>query len=389
MADKVVWELSKLHEWDKNPRTITNEAFERLKWQIEHLTEYKPLLINQDGVVLGGNMRLRAYRELGKKEVWVSVVQTKSEEEMWEYALSDNDHVGRTDSDILANEMPNLNIDWSKYAVDLKESTNLDALLDQFKEVEEDEAPEVSDELAVSKLGEVYQLGRHRLMCGDSTKIEDVEKLMNGQKADFFFGDPPYGMRLDTNYSLMHSYNSMGYSKKHERVIGDDADFDAGLVVPIVDSIKDQIWFGADYYAHSLGDTEHSGSWGVWDKRVEESQDKIFGSCFELFWSRQKRKRVIYRFRWAAFFTQGEKREYNHPTSKSVKMISKLLEDYSNGDNVLDLFGGSGSTLIACEQTNRTCYMMEIDPKYCDVIRKRYSKFIGKESKWITETPRI
>ncbi|TVL99564.1 MAG: hypothetical protein CV087_17545 [Candidatus Brocadia sp. WS118] len=152
--------ISELKEWDKNPRTISKDAFDRLKYQVEKLKDYKPLLITPDNVVIGGNMRLKAYRELGIKETMVSVVDPKNENEKWEYALSDNDHVGATDSDMLANEMPNLDIEWSKYAVDIKEPTNLQELLNQFKPVEEDEAPEVSNEPAISKLGEKYRLGK-------------------------------------------------------------------------------------------------------------------------------------------------------------------------------------------------------------------------------------
>ena len=254
------------------------------------------------------------------------------------------------------------------------------------EEVVEDDVPEVTEN-PVSKPGEIYQLGRHRVMCGDSTKIEDVEKLMDGKKADLFISDPPYGMRLDTNYSGMHG---MHRGKNHEKVIGDNEDFDAQTILPMVVNIPEQIWFGADYYGHSLGDTEHTGSWCVWDKRVEESQDKGFGSCFELLWSKKKHKRMIYRYQWAGFFTQGEKRDFDHPTEKSARLVGHLVKDYSkDGDIVLDLFGGSGSTLIACEQTNRICYGMEIDPKYIDVIRKRYAKFIGKEEEWEKITPKI
>ena len=120
--------LSELKAWENNPRTITEEAYARLKWQITHLEPYKPLLINQDNIVLGGNMRLKAFQELGIKEVDVSVVKTENESKMWEYALSDNDHVGSTDADVLANTMPQLNIDWSKYAVDINNSIVIDAL---------------------------------------------------------------------------------------------------------------------------------------------------------------------------------------------------------------------------------------------------------------------
>jgi len=182
---KDYWNISKLREWNKNPRSITKEGFERLKKQIQKLGQYKPLIITPDGEVLGGNMRLKAYRKLGIDKIWVNIIEPKSESEKLEYSLSDNDRAGYYNDDLLANLIPQYpEFNWSDYSVDLKEPTNLKDLLDQFKEVVEDEVPGVSDEPAVSELGEVYQLGRHRLMVGDSTKIEDVEKLMNRQKAD-------------------------------------------------------------------------------------------------------------------------------------------------------------------------------------------------------------
>lgn len=371
--------LSDLKLNENNPRLIREDKFKKLVASIKDfpkMMELRPIVIDKDMNILGGNMRFRALQEAGYNEIddsWVKIADKLTDEEKKRFVIEDNMPFGEWDWDILANnfEVGDL-LDWGFNENELK--------IEQ--EVVEDEVPEVSDKPAVSKLGEVYQLGRHRLMCGDATKIEDVEKLMNGQKADIFIGDPPYGMRLDTNYSGMHG---MHRGKNHEQVIGDDEDFDVNTIMPTVGDIAKQIWFGADYYAKSLGDTEHSGSWAVWDKRVEESQDAGFGSCFELFWSKEKHKRMIYRFQWAGFFTQGEKRDFDHPTEKSVRLISKILEDYGkDAVNVLDLFLGSGSTLIACEQTNRICYGMEIDPKYVDVIRKRYAKFIGKENEWQT-----
>lgn len=378
--------ISELKEWDKNPRTISKDAFDRLKYQVEKLKDYKPLLITPDNVVIGGNMRLKAYRELGIKETMVSVVDPKNENEKWEYALSDNDHVGATDSDMLANEMPNLDIEWSKYAVDIKEPTNLQELLNQFKPVEEDEAPEVGQGEAVSKLGEVYQLGRHRLMCGDSTKIEDVEKLMDGKKADMVFTDPPYGMDLDTDFSKIkgteNSPNAKGY--KYDKVIGDDKPFNYQDFTWI--DCKEQFWWGADYYARTLSE---DGSWFVWLKR-NEADSEMLGNEFEMCWSKQRHRKEIIRKRWVGFnaIENGDKRV--HPTQKPIELCAWFINKFSQPEQkIVDLFGGSGSTLIACEQTNRTCFMMELDPKYVDVIRKRYAKFIGKEEEWQTITPII
>ena len=387
---------SDLTLWDDNPRNIKPKDFERLKKQIQELGQYKPLLITEDGTVIGGNMRLRAYMDLGIEDIWVSVVNPKDDNQMLAYALSDNDRAGYYDDDLLANlSSAYPDFEWGDYAVDLAPPTTLD---DLFKtEVEEDEAPEV-DETAepVSKLGEVYQLGRHRLMCGDSTKIEDVEKLMNGQKADMVFTDPPYGMDLDTDYSSLNSKPEFVAEKhlksmqgnSYDKVIGDDEPFNYQEYMWL--ECKEQFWWGGDYYAKTLPD---GGSWFVWDKRNDNEQlDKMFGSQFELCWSKQKHKRELVRVQWAGVF--GTEQEFDHkrhhPTQKPIKLSSWFIDKFSKEqDKIIDLFGGSGSTLIACEQLQRTCYMMELDPKYCDVIRKRYAKFIGKEETWEEVSPRV
>jgi len=392
------WDISKLHEWDKNPRSISKDGFERLKKQIKKLGQYKPLLITTDGTVLGGNMRLRAYKELGVDKVWVSIINPKTENEKLEYSLSDNDRAGYYDDDLLTNLSPYYpDFNWSDYAVDLKEPTNLDELLDQFKEVVEDEVPEVSDEPAISKLGEVYQLGRHRLMCGDSTKIEDVEKLMDGKKADMVFTDPPYGMNLNTKNSARKTTSAFAKAKgvssgrDYDAVIGDDKEYDPIHLFKMFPDVKEMFLWGGDYYSDLIPNKKDS-SWFVWDKRIEENFDNMIGSSFEMCWSKQKHKREIIRIRWVFIF--GTEKEFDkkrhHPTQKPIELSVWFINKFSKENNlIIDLFGGSGSTLIACEQTNRICYMMELDPKYCDVIRKRYANLIGKGDSWQTETPVI
>mgnify|MGYP001617181139 CR=1 FL=1 len=181
--DKTIWDISKLKNWEKNPRAIKKEDFERLKKQIKELGQYKPLLITEDGTVLGGNMRLQAYKELGLTDIWVSIVKAETEAEKLKYALSDNDRAGYYVEQDLAELIQEwgLEIGFEDYHVDLGQSSSLTDVLNQFApDIEEDEAPAVSEGEPESKLGEVYQLGRHRLMCGDSTKLDDVEKLMGG-----------------------------------------------------------------------------------------------------------------------------------------------------------------------------------------------------------------
>jgi DNA modification methylase len=262
------------------------------------------------------------------------------------------------------------------------------------EEVIEDEVPEVTEN-PVSKLGEVYQLGRHRLLCGDSTKIEDVEKLMDGQKADMVFTDPPYGIDLDTDYSGMPSRwnNKNMYQNKFKKVEGDSKPFNATHLFNF--GTKEVFLWGADYYANTLPDGGVNGTYFVWDKREAENFDKMLGSPYELCWSKQKHKKEFIRMRWASFLhgqaTEGEQSKNRvHPTQKPQALASWFYKKFSKeNDIIVDLYGGSGSFLIACEQTNRICYGMEIDPRYCDVIRKRYAKFIGKEEEWQTVTPKI
>ena len=256
------------------------------------------------------------------------------------------------------------------------------------QEIIEDEVPEEVE--TKCKLGDIWQLGNHRLMCGDSTCITDVEQLMNGNKADMVFTDPPYGMNLDTDYSSMKNNldfakekNFTGGKKYAQDIVDDFKPEMINLILSL--SIKETFLWGADYYAELLPN-KNDGSWIVWDKRAnnnddikaDENSDKMFGSCFELCWSKQKHKRDIARIKWAGVF--GIEKEFDHkrhhPTQKPTALVQWFLDRYSKENwKILDLFGGSGSTLIACEQLDRKCYMMELDPHYCDVILQRYIKF--------------
>ena len=398
-------QLNELVLWDKNPRAIKEVDYERLKNLIKELGLFKPFVINQDNIILGGNMRYRVCKDLGYKEVFVSVVKTNNEAEMFSYALADNDRAGYYEEDKVAElvlQNPTLKLDM--YKLDLGQLTPVEDLLERFgPSLEEDEPPELEEGEAISKLGEVYQLGRHRVMCGDSTKIEDVEKLMNGQKADMVFTDPPYGMNLDTDWSgaksklqFYQEKGCKGSGNKYERVIGDNEDFNPELVATIFnnfDYCKEIFVWGADYYPELLKNYK-LGNMFVWDKRSNddtnidyvEQSDKMFGSQFELCWSKNKHRKQIARVKWAGIF--GTEKEFDkkrvHPSQKPTTLSSWFIDKYSKeNDLIVDLFGGSGSTLIACEQLNRQCYMMELDEKYASVIIDRWEKFTGQVAKKI------
>jgi len=418
-----------LHVWDKNPRGITESGFERLKKQIKKLGQYKPLLIKPDGTVIGGNMRLRAYQELNISPVWVSTITFEKlgdafvavidgekqegiyrtvEQGMLEYALSDNDRAGYYEDENLVEIIDTYkdDIDFGDYSLDLGEPISIQGLIDKYTPDEEDEPPEVSDEPAISKLGEVYQLGKHRLMCGDSTKIEDVEKLMNGQKADMVFTDPPYGVNYEEK-----TRNIANQRKDILPVANDNLGKDAlkEIVFPAFQNIATMLKNGGAYYVCS----PQGGELGLMMMMMDAGipcrhmivwkKDAPVFSMGRLDYDYQHEP-ILYGWRGSHQFYGGgqfkssvwdiprPKSSKLHPTMKPIELVSNAIKNGSKSDDViLDLFGGSGSTLIACEQTNRTCYMMEIDPKYCDVIRRRYWKFVnnGDDVEWDEHTPGI
>jgi DNA modification methylase len=391
--------IKKLTGWDKNPRGIKKDDYNRLKKQIQDLGVYKPLLVNEDYVVLGGNMRLKVLTDLGVENVWVSVVKASTPEMMTKYALSDNDEAGYYEEQQLAELLQPLEINLDDYRVNLGKPISITELLAKFgPDVVEDEPPAVEEE-AISKRGEIYQLGRHRLMCGDAIDAGAVSILMNRKKANMTFTDPPYLMDFTGN---VHADGSKSHNAKFGEILNDnlsEEDKDK-FIVSFIDNIK-QFTVGAYYICwYRLGlhylfsglkdnDLEYKALI-IWDKgnhtlsnsdyqsRYEPivygwvDEHKFYGgrSCFDL-WS----------------IPRTQKNEL-HPTMKPVALCAKAITDSTEQNGiVLDLFGGSGSTLIACEQTNRICYMMELDPRYVDVIRKRYALFIGKGDEWEATTP--
>lgn len=306
--------------------------------------------------------------------------------------LAANKQGGEFDYSILPDvllELDGANVDWDLTGFELDE---IEDLLAPFKVedglTDEDSVPEVKQSFV--KRGDVYLLGNHRLMCGDSTSIDAVEKLMNGEKADMVFTDPPYGMALDASYKNM-AINSSKYKTKripHNNVIGDHEDFHPELINSIFSyflNCKEMFLFGADYYSELIPD-KNSGSWVVWDKRQNESGanlDGMFGSSFELCWSKAKHSRDIARIIMSSGYMNKNSKEDKrvHPTQKPVALVEWFFKKWGDETkSVVDLFGGSGSTLIACEKTNRKCFMMELDEHYCQVIIERWQNFTGKQA---------
>jgi len=239
-----------------------------------------------------------------------------------------------------------------------------------------DRAAELQEKWGM-KLGDLWEVGEHRLVCGDCTDAVVVERVMGGEKADAIVADPPYGMNLDTDWSgIRGTGKSMGAAKKikgkaYPRVIGDDKPFDATVLFDLWD-VLEMFLFGADYYSETIRGRA-DGSWLVWDKR-KESQADGFGSEFELIWSKARHKRRILRHEWFGFLRAGEYGDSRvHPTQKPVALIVDIIQQWCR-QVVADPFLGSGTTMVACQQLGRKCRGIELSPPYCAVTLERLSQ---------------
>lgn len=364
--------VSSLINWDKNPRSITKVNFKKLKEDLQR-DNFAPLVVNQDNIVLSGNQRLRAIRELGWGEVEISRVETRSEEDMVWYALRGNESSGEWDLDKLAELTYDLP-EFDNFKIDLKNIT-LDKLKKRYgPEPIEDEPPPVPDE-PESKRGEIYELGRHRLMCGDATSREDVEKLMDGKKADMVFTDPPYGVSYEGRTKDKLTIRGDGNTEVFGKAVDNFLTVPGAafyVCCPAGNNFKDFLipFTRRCYHAATIVWVKNSLVLGHGDYHYRH-EPILYG------WSRGAGHK-FYGDRTQTTVWEIDKPSVSkeHPTMKPVAVPARAIKNSSKkGDIVLDLFGGSGSTLIACEQTNRICYMMEIDPRYCDVIRKRYEVF--------------
>ena len=365
--------IGDIKPYPNNPR-INDHAVQGVADSIHAFGFQQPIVVDKEGVIIVGHTRYKAAQQLGLDKVPVVVADNLTPDEAAAYRLADNKTAEAAiwDDGKLAIELGNIELDMSPWF----ENQDLSTV-----DVHEQDVPETVESRA--KRGDVWQLGRHRVMCGDSTNLEDVKTLMGDVRADLLITDPPYGMNLDTDYSSAAG-SSKSLGKKHgvrgntyEKVIGDNDDFSPALITSLFDnfpSIGEVFLFGADYYTELIPGRKE-GSWLVWDKRKPTQADAI-GSEFELIWSKGKHKRRVLRHDWFGFTSSENAKDAQHrvhPTQKPVTLIVDIIEQWGKDAEVIaDLYGGSGTTLIAAEQLGRTCYMMELDPHYCDVIIQRW-----------------
>ena len=378
--------IDSILEFQGDLKKLSKENREKLKKSILKNGFTAPIFIWQhggDNFILDGHQRLATLLHMRQKGydiplLPVAYIEAENEQQAKEKLLVITSQYGEFDLDVLNDWVSGIDDDiadilrFSDSELDFKEE-------DKTETLDDDELPE--DVEPITKLGDLWELGRHRVLCGDSTDTEMVARLMNGQKADMVFCDPPYGMFLDADFSSMEG---IGTGKKYDNIIGDHEDFTPKLITTVFDNLgycKEIFMWGADYYTEMLP-KRNAGSWIVWDKMrggegVNDNYDKMFGSNFELCWSKGRHKRAIARVLWKGIFGLNGKDEdihkRIHPTQKPIELCIWFIEKFSKDNKIItDLYLGSGSTLIACEKTNRICYGMELDPHYCDVIVNRY-----------------
>ena len=363
-----------------NPRQLTKDQYKSLRDSMERFGLVDPVIINKhpdrENIVIGGHQRLRIAKDMGIEKVPCVELSLDLNQEK-ELNVRLNRNVGEWDYDALANYFDVGELTEWGFSDD-----DLQFWADEPTEglIDDDEIPEVEE--SITKQGDLWLLGEHRVLCGDATKKEDVERLMDGQKADMVFTDPPYGVDYD------------GGMKKQNKLKNDNLGTEIySLFMPYaVESLKDDgafyVWY-ADATATATA-TADSGlvisAQIIWAKNHAQfmSSAKYKGKHEPCFYAHKKGKTA----KWYGEnnevtlweYDRASKNEY-HPTQKPIALSERANKNSSPKNGlVLDTFLGSGSTLIACEKTNRKCYGMEIDPHYCDVIVKRWEEFTGKEA---------
>ena len=395
MAQRIeLWPLDRLKPYERNARTHSAEQVAQIAASIVEFGFTNPILVDSSDGIIAGHGRLQAALELGLSTVPVVVFDHLSDRQRRAYILADNQLALNAgwDLELLRTELQDLVADDFDLSVIGFSDEELSDLLPEIEELppedaDEEAVPEVPEE-PITKPGDVWLLGKHRLMCGDSTNIQHVERLMDGKKADMVFTDPPYGV----NYEGGHFHSGdVNIKRKREKLANDADDQIYADVIPLIASFCDgpcYTWFADTKPLKLYQAVEAVGQIHaliIWHKinakyaAINAQYKQRHEPC--LYWKPKGST-----LRWCGASTEATlwemKRDSTnnfHPTQKPVELAERAIGNHK-AQTVLDLFGGSGSTLIACEKTSRHCRMMELEPAYCDVIVKRWEDFTGKKA---------
>jgi DNA modification methylase len=372
--------INKVRSNPNNPRIIKDDKFQKLVKSIQEfpqMLEIRPIVVNEEMIVLGGNMRLKACQEAGIKEIPIIKASNLTEEQQKEFIIKDNVGFGEWDWNDLANNWDSEKL--KEWGLDIPgfEAEVLEAEEDDFA------APEGGIETDIV-VGDLFEIGEHRLLCGDSTDSDQVAKLMNGNKADMVFTDPPYGMAYESN--AWDSKKSEVKQKRTDTQILNDENTNVGIdalnLIPLFlnNNRHFYIWCRWDCFNDFKEVCQNIGkikSVVVWDKggpglgdlkgSYGDSEWAIFGMIGRR--ELKERQNGV----WQVNRMKGL--QMQHPTQKPLEICERGINNSTNtGELIFDLFLGSGSTMVAAHQLKRKCYGMELDPKYCQVIIDRMRK---------------
>lgn len=432
--------LSDLKAADYNPRkalTPEDSEYQKIKRSIEEFGYVDPIIINEDGTIIGGHQRCTVLKDLGYEEVDVVVVSLdKQREKALNIAL--NKITGEWDELKLKDLL--LDLDLGDYDISLTgfESEELTDLVDRLaiepEAIDDDfDESEMLEQISEpkTKLGDVWKLGRHRLMCGDPTSQEDVATLMKGELADLIITDPPYNVNYGDKAEMLDTYLQKGH-RNNSRIKNDNMDNESfySFMLQIYQSAYEFMREGAAIYVFHAESTGHIFRQAfldaglklsqclIWEKNTfvlgrqdyqwrhepclygwkegaahyfinDRTQDTVILEDDVDFEAMKKAELVAYikdlhrkyKDQTSVIYENKPARNDIHPTMKPVTLVGRLMSNSSkSGWNVLDLFGGSGSTLMAAEQLGRTAFLMELDEKFCDVIVKRWEEYTGQSA---------
>lgn len=386
--------IDEVKPYPNNPRN-NDDGVEAVANSIKEFGWQQPIVVDKDNVIIVGHTRYKAAKKLGMDKVPVVVASNLSPEQVKAYRLADNKTGELTDWDmsLLDNELGDIaDIDMSDFGFDLD-------IPEDDEEVQEDDFDEEIPEEPKSKVGQIYQLGRHRLMCGDSTNPEMVKKLVGGVQCDLLLTDPPYNVDYS---SKDYGGDKFSKTRKNNQIANDKMAPDEfyKFLFSVFTNAKDNLKDGASFYIwfSDLATVEFNNAANeagllvketlIWEKNNivlgrQDYQHKhepcLYGwvkGGSHSWYSDRKQTTVMH-------FDKPQRADL-HPTMKPVALFDYQIKNSTkSGDVVLDLFGGSGTTIMACEQDGRNAYVMEYDPKYVDVIIKRWEDFTGKKAELI------
>lgn len=411
--------LDELKPYENNAKLHPKEQIEQIKNSILEFGNNDPIAVDENDIIIEGHGRYEALKQLEYEDTPVIVLHGLSEEQKNAYRIVHNQLTMNTDWDIdkLKEELNTISLDMSTLGFD---DNLLEEVEEDFKELEEDnfDVDEAIPEIPTTTPGQVWELGNHRLMCGDSTKLEDVKKLVNDCKIDLLLTDPPYNINVSNSQGMTIENDDMD---KQEFIEFLTKAFKCAIEV-MKEGAAFYIWY-ADTSSLEFNQALRNANMTVRENLIWVKNQFILGRQ-DYHWRHEP---CLYGWKDGAahYFindrtqstifdetidletiTEDKLREYVksllddstvlyehkptindlHPTMKPIKLMGKLIKNSSKrNDLILDLFGGSGSTLIACEQLDRCCYAMEYDPKYCDVIIKRWEELTGKKAVLLNE----